>query len=100
MKQVTINLYSFNELSIEAKIRAIDEHGQFLDSLPVEHENEDGEMVSEYMEHSENEIIESIIANEYVFFEDGEPANCVTYTGKHPKAGATEFNFKGSIYKI
>lgn len=100
MKQVTINLYSFAELSEQAKERAISEHGIFLDSLPLEYEDESGKFKVEYHEHSEEEIIDSINANEYIFFADGEIASCVTYTGGHPKAGKTELKFAGEIYTL
>jgi myosin-crossreactive antigen len=100
MKTVKINLYKFEELSEEAKEKAIIEHQDFLDSQPIECENEAGELVDEWHSHSEDETIESIEANEYIFFEDGSLTNCVTYTGKHPKAGKTEMTFKGRIYEI
>jgi translation elongation factor EF-Ts len=100
MKQVTINLYSFNELSKEAKERAINEHLEFMDSLPEESENEDGEMVEEYVEHSEEDAIESIDVNQYLFFEDGEMAHILTYVGGHKRAGTTEFFFHGKTYDI
>ena len=98
--QIQINLYSFNELSNEAKQVAILNHGVFLDSLPQEYENENGEMVEEYIEHNEAEIIESILINNYYFFENGGLANVCTYVGKHPKSGITEFKFMGNIYEI
>jgi len=100
MKTVQINLYSFAELSESARERAISEHGNFLDSEGEQYENEQGEMVTEYPEHTSNEIIESIEANEYLFFANGELASCCTYVGKHPKAGTTEFTFKGNVYQV
>jgi len=100
MKQVTISLYSFNELSNDAKQKAIDEHCTFLDSQPEEYENEEGEMVEEYFEHSEEDTIESINANEYIYFQDGKMAYCTTYTGGHEKSGITEFHFHGKTYDI
>jgi len=100
MKKVTINLYEFKELGKESKERAIQEHKEFLDLMPVEVENEEGEMEDEYYNHSKDEIIDSIEANEYVYFESGEMAQCVTYTGKHEKSGQTEFTFHGRIYSI
>lgn len=98
--QIKINLYSLNELSSEAKQVAILNHGDFLNSFPHEYENENGEMVEEYIEHNEDEIIESILINNYYFFKNGELANVKTYTGKHPKAGVSEFGFMGNIYEI
>ena len=100
MKTVKVNLYSFNELSDKAREKAILEHQDFLDSQPEEYENEAGELVSEYIEHTEQETIESIEMNDYTFFADGELANCTTFTGKHPRAGETEVKIHGETYKI
>ena len=100
MKAVTINLYSFSELSKEAQKKAIYEHADFMASQPVECENEDGTFSDEYLDPNEDEVIENIEANEYVYFEDGESASCVTYVGKHPKDGITELKFHGRIYDI
>ena len=95
MKTIEINIYSFNELSEKAKETAILEHGQFLDSQPIDYEEEDGELKIEYIEHSENEIIESIEMNEYLFFNNGELVESVTYCGNHPKKGITEITVFG-----
>ena len=101
MKQVTINLYSFNELSEQAKQKAINEHMDFLLNEGEMQENEAGVLETVYYDEiPENEVIESIEANDYVFFQDGSLAHCTTYTGKHEKAGITEFNFKGAVYRL
>ena len=101
MKQVTINLYSFSELSEEAKEKAIFEHADFLQSIGQEVEDEDGNLVTEYgHEISREEVIESIDANDYIFFADGDLAHCTTYVGKHERAGETDFKFKGQVYSI
>lgn len=97
---IQIGLYSFNELSNESKQLAILEHGNLLNSLPQEFEDEDGKMVSEYIDHSDEEIIDNILANPYYFFENGELAKTCTYVGKHQKAGVTEFTFMGNTYEI
>lgn len=100
MKQTNINLYEFAELSQKAQGKAISEHIDFMDSLPEESENEDGTMISEYIEHSEEDAIDSIEANEYLFYADGTLANCVTYCGAHPLAGITELKFHGEVYRL
>lgn len=100
MKQVTIKVYQFDELSKLAQDKAIEEHGSFLDNEPEEYENEDGEMEEEYVEHDREQIIENIQINEYWFFADGEMANCITYVGKHPKAGITELKIGGEVFVI
>lgn len=100
MNKITIKVYSFNELSETAKNKAIIEHTEFMESTPVECENEAGEMIDEYFEYSENEVIEDIEANGYIYFADGTLANCVTYTGTHPKTGITELTLHGEVYNI
>lgn len=101
MKKVTINLYDFNELAEDARQRAIQDHREFLESLPMECENEAGELERYYeLNYSDAEIIEGIEANEYIYFHNGQMASCVTYTGKHEKTGITEFNFKGETYTL
>lgn len=101
MKNVTIQLYSFNELSQQAKEKAIMEHRMFLESMPVSVENEEGELVDEYEQYDDDAaVIDNIEANEYLFFQDGSLAHCTTYTGKHEKAGITEFHFHGITYDI
>ncbi len=94
MKTVHINLYSFNELNDKAKQKAISEHYDFLTSELVEMEGETEE------EYTTEDVIDNILANDYIFFEDGSLTSCVTYTDGHAKAGKTEFNFKGRIYDI
>lgn len=95
MKTIEINIYSFNELEDKAKETAILKHGQFLDSEPVDYEDETGELKSEYIEHSEDEIIESIEMNGYLFFYNGKLVDSVTYCGNHPKKGITEITVFG-----
>jgi hypothetical protein len=81
-------------------VETIDEHKGFLDSFPIEYENEQGEMISEYIEHEEEQIIDSIEANDYLFFNSGEFAQTCTFTGKHPRAGETEFIFMDKSYLL
>ena len=100
MRQATINLYSFNELSEQAKEKAIIDHSDFLESVLTDYEDEFGDIKNSYIRPTEDEAIESIEINEYIFFQNGELANCTHYVGGHPKAGITEFNFNGTIYDI
>jgi len=111
---VKINLYSFNELSEEAKQKAIEEHRNFeLSSMqPNDFISGDPEYDTEeeiqktfdaeykYYEMNDEPIIENIEANDYLFFENGELASCVTYCGDSPKAGTTEFKFMNETYSI
>jgi hypothetical protein len=97
MKQVTINLYSFNELSEQAKQNAINEHESFL--LSLDYEDEEGN-VHFHEEIEESEVIESIKMNDYLFYFNGEMAHVTTYTGKHEKTGTSEFKLHGETYLI
>ena len=100
MKQVTINLYSFHELGKVAQRKAIEEHKEFMESIPAPVEVEEGHIKNIYEKYNKAEVIDNIEANEYVFFEDGELASVVEYCGNHEKAGKTEFTFHGRIYNI
>lgn len=90
-----INLFQFQELSDEAKQEAIEEHFHFLNSLGMEVENESGQLITEEYEPSESEVIENIEINEYFFYENGELASTIKYTGKHPLSGSTVYQHKG-----
>lgn len=100
MKTAKINLYSFEELTNEAKETAIYEALNILDSEPIECENESGEMVNEYVEHTEEYAKEFILINDYLFFKNGKLAYTITYCGKHPKAGQSELILNGETVKI
>lgn len=102
MKTVTINLYQFDELTEKAKQFAIEEHSSFLLNEGEECENEHGEIVTEYRDSiSDEEVIESIKANEYYFFADGDMAHVCEYVDNHPtKAGITEFKFHGQTIQL
>ena len=100
MKTAKINLYSFEELTNEAKETAIYEALNILDSEPTEYENENGEIVYEYFEHNESQAEQFIDVNDYLFFKDGTLAHTVTYFGKHPKAGQSELILNGETVKI
>ena len=86
-----IKLYEYDELEEKAKERAFNEHKEFLDSLEEEFENEKGELIKEYVEHEKEEVEDNLRINEYLFFKDGEMADICHFTGKHEKAGKTEF---------
>ena len=95
-----IKLYSYDELKDKAKERAFNEHKDFLDSCEEESENEQGELIKEYVDHDEEIVEDSLRINEYLFFKDGEMADICIFTGKHEKTGTTEFYFNGETYII
>lgn len=49
---------------------------------------------------SDETLKDAIKANNYFFFKDGTLAHCTTYTGKHKKAGTTEFHFHGQTISL
>lgn len=100
MKTIKINLYTFAELSDEAREYAINDAIIFLDNEPTEYEDENGEIKSEYINHTEKEAEDFINANEYLFFKNGEQAHTITYFGAHPRTGESELNLFGETYKF
>jgi hypothetical protein len=95
-----INLYSYDELKEESKEKAFNEHKDFMDSLEEEYENEEGILIKEYSDHNKEEVEDSLRINKYLFFESGEMAHIIHFTGKHEKAGTTEFYFNGKTYLL
>lgn len=111
MKNVSINLYSFQELTEKAKQFAIMEHRTFLlsvlqpdyiDGVPDWDDPEKMEMYrDEYSDIDENDepVIESIEINDYLFYYDGKMCNACTYTAG-PNKGLTEIKIHGETYYI
>lgn len=97
---IQINLYSLHELEETPKETAIQDHSNFLISQGIEIENENGKLENVEYNPSESEVIENIEANDYIFFSNGELADCTTFCGKHPRAGETVFNYRGAEYSI
>ena len=97
MKTLEIKLYSFEELTKEAKQKAIEQAIEFLNSTANEYENENGEIVYEFFEHDESQAEQFIDVNDYLFFKNGTLAHTVTYCGNHPKTGQSEFYLHGEI---
>ena len=98
MNTITINIYSFNELNDTAKDKAINEHGDFMESIGFDYEDEHGNMQMDYTRPSDADIIENIGANEYMFYYDGTLASITQYVGNHPMAGTSEFKLHGQTY--
>ena len=98
--KIEIELFSYDELTGSAKTKALTQHWEFMDSIEEEYEDSNGEMVKEFVNHKRIEVEESIRINKYLFFKDGKMAHCVTYTGKHEKAGTTEFKFMDVVYVL
>jgi restriction endonuclease S subunit len=93
-----INLYSYDELKEKAKDKAFIEHEDFLNQLGEEFENEEGVLIKEYVKHDKEEVEDSLRINEYLFFESGEIAHIMHFTGEHEKAGTTKFYFNDKVY--
>lgn len=110
---IKIGLYSLNELSENARNRAIEEHRQFLldmmipeDFISGDPDYDTQEQLSaaydaEYLYILENDeyVIESIDINDYMFFSSGELANVTHYTaGEH--AGETWLTYNREKIRI
>lgn len=63
----TINIYTFDELSAEAKENVI----YWLDQDPIEYETDEGYAYQYYDELDEADIVEHCEMNGYEFLEDG-----------------------------
>lgn len=97
---VIIEVFKLNELQEHARQRAIYEHENFLVSEGQEIENEDGELETVAYNPEEEQVIESIEANEYFFYSTGELADVVSYCGAHERAGETILKHDGKEYDI
>ena len=103
MKKVTINLYEFEELNKNSQTKAIEDHRGFLLSAtyPSDFEYEgDFESTICEIENDDDYVKENIKINDYLFYSDGELANCTTYTGKHSKSGITELKLGNDVYTL
>ena len=112
--KVTIKLYELDELSSTARAKAIEDHRLFLlgEMSPSDFISGDAEYDTEvelqktyeaeysHVAGEDEPVVESIEANEYLFFGNGELAATVRYTGKHPLAGTTVFIFQGVTYEV
>ena len=90
MYKVQISLFAFRELSEDAKKRAILKHKNFMESLHMETEADKEEALKD------NEVIENIEVNEYLFFLNGEIAQVTKYI----ETGKTELYLKGEKIEI
>ena len=110
MKTVTVayNLCEFEELSEKAKQRAIMDHrdmllrtmtvDDFIGAGDPEYGDTPESMYDEEYDlvlTDDDYVAESIIINNYLFFETGEYANTVTYCGNHPLAGKSFLKLNG-----
>jgi hypothetical protein len=93
-----INLYEYDELKDKSREKAFNEH---LDFLYMVNTGEDDEDLNTLKENELKEYVEdSLRINEYLFFESGEMAHITHFTGKHEKAGTTEFYFNNKTYVL
>ncbi len=98
--KVEIELYKYDELNEEAKEKAYIEHYDFLSNAYYKGELEEHHFNTNTEKDKKELTEDSIRANEYFFFSDGKLASCVTYTGKHEKAGITELKFQNKVYEV
>ena len=110
--KVVIKLFSLDELSDTARSKAIEDHREFMlsiihpnDFISGDEEHDTPEELSkaceaecDYYSFEDDPIIESIEANEYLFFESGDLASTIHYSGHHPLAGEAHLVFHGEHY--
>ena len=104
MVEIKIHLYQFAELSDTAKVKAIMDHRVFMintlepdyiDGVTDWNDPEKMQMYYDeldYLNENDEPIVESIEANEYLFFNNGALAHTQTYfpDGKNPQTIAIE----------
>ena len=100
---IAVSIYKLDELSKDSKNIAITDHRNFL----IDAYQDDDFDTSFNMTRSKYErqlrrvdVIETIEANEYYFYSNGELARVVQYCGAHPRAGETIFTHDNIEYKI
>lgn len=105
MKKITISNgevrmgYELSELSEDAKSKVIFEHEEFLRTYPPSIEDEGGELTTDYdYQPTEEEVIDSIEINEYLYDESGDMLPLLYYTGNHPQAGRITYRIAGKEY--
>ena len=110
---IMIKLYTLDELSEQARKKAIEEHRQFELSIMTpedfitgdpEYDTEEELQKSydaeyDYYLFNDEPIIENIEANGYYFYEDGEMANVTEYI-KNNTVYKVELKLNGVIYDI
>jgi hypothetical protein len=70
MKTLTVNVYELSELSEKSRAKAIAEHWLFLSE--TEYTTDTPEDIEYRNNLTEQDVIESIEINEYMFFENGD----------------------------
>ena len=99
--QVELVLYRIDELNIESRDRAIEEHTDFLLTMFNEDDYDCDYSYSEYYnDMNDSYVIESIEVNGYLYFEDGGMANVTRYCGQHGRSGETVLTFNNIEYVL
>lgn len=110
---IMIKLYTLDELSEQARKKAIEEHRQFELSIMApedfitgdpEYDTEEEIQKAYYAEYdyylfNDEPIIEAIEANGYYFYENGEQAHVTSYI-KNNTVYKVELKLNGVIYDI
>jgi len=91
-----VELYEYDELNEESREKAFNEHFDFL----IGFADSESAFKGMSLKNERDYVEDSLRINEYLFFNDGELASCVTYTDGHEKTGITEFTFKGKVYEV
>lgn len=100
---IPIKLFSLAELSSEAREITLDEHREFLVSVYSDDMYDESlEMTQEIYENelTEIDVVESIDINDYLYYQSGEMAHTIRFTGKHPRSGERILKHQGEEYTI
>lgn len=90
---VEIQILSFDELSQQAKEKAVLEHLSFLSSIQDPYQGE-------FYEIDDQDVIDSIRLNKYLFYSDGSLADVIHYKGRQQRSGKIILTHDNKEYDI
>ena len=96
---IEVGLYNIDELEEDVRDKVLSEHRDFLLSMFDAGEYDWDMDYETYRDNlTEEDIIENINANEYLYYVDGTMAYTIRYTGKHERAGERVFLVNGTVH--
>ncbi len=100
---IPIKLFRLAELDEDARERALEEHRDFLVTVYSDDMYDSSfEMTQEKYENelTEDEVIDSIDINDYLYYASGEMAHTIQFTGGHARSGERILKHQGEEYSI
>jgi len=95
---IEVGLYTIDELEENARDKAITEHREFLLGMFDAGEYDWDIEYDTYKDNlTEEDIIESIDANECLYYIDGTTPHTIRYMGKHERAGEHVLLVDGTV---